>query len=390
MRLRFALLLLCTVLLGWVLPTSGAQARGGAAALGSNRAGVNVGARVMAPWSRAGQMYPGRVTELYGHLAQIDFDDGDRGWADVTRLQPAGAPRATPSDRCSVRIGQKVRAPWSRAERMFPGTVAQVHGKLALVDFDDGDQGWALCAKTVEVRPIAVSGPVSVGTRVMAPWSRTNQRYAGTVRELYGKLALIDFDDGDQGWAEMTMLRPAGTPRRTPTDACSVALGQRVGAPWSRSGRQYPGVVAEVHGKLARIDFDDGDRGWALCNTAVVEQPIGTGPAVVGSRVMAPWSSQGKMYPGRVTELYGRLAHIAFDDGDEGWADVTQLNPRGQPRVPPTDGCSVATGQPVMAPWSRSKAMFPGRVRTVHGKLAEVDFDDGDRGWALCREIRRK
>ena len=389
---KLALLTFGVLLFALVLPTNGLawQPPGSATTLGSQQGRVTIGSRVQAPWSRSGQMYPGQVSSLYGKLALIDFDDGDQGWADVTRLRPAGVPRITPTDSCRVRIGEKVRAPWSRSGQMYPGIVSEVHGNLARVDFDDGDQGWALCSTTVVVRPVAISGPVRVGTRVMAPWSRTGHMYVGTVQALYGKLARIDFDDGDRGWAEVTQLRPSGTASRTPTDSCSVRRGEQVTAPWSRSGRMYPGVVSEVHGKLARIDFDDGDRGWALCSETRGQPPIGTGPVVVGSRVMAPWSAQGRMYPGRVTELYGKLANIDFDDGDQGWADVTQLNPRGIVRPAPRDTCGFGEGQPVMAPWSRAKTMYPGRVRLVHGKLAQIDFDDGDRGWALCREMRSK
>lgn len=388
MRFRLALFVLSAVL-GIASPAPVSHARGPDAAE-ARSSGVVVGSRVLAPWGRSGQMYPGRVGELYGKLAKIDFDDGDLGWAEVTRLRPAGTPKPTPQDPCNVRIGERVRAPWSRSGALYAGIVAEVHGKLAKVDFDDGDQGWALCSATVPIAPIASSGPVVVGTRVLAPWSRSGQRYPGTVSDLYGKLARIDFDDGGLGWADVTELRPRGNPLPKPTDTCSVAVGHRVAAPWSRSNRRYPGVVTEVHGKLARIDYDDGDRGWAPCDSTRPIQPVGHGPVAVGSRVMAPWSSAGQMYPGIVTELYGKLAHIDFDDGDRGWAEVMSLQPRGQVRPTPPDRCGFGIGQPVMAPWSRGKQMAPARVRDVHGKLALVDFDDGNRGWALCGEMRRK
>jgi hypothetical protein len=113
----------------------------------SGKGKVDVGSSVQAPWSRAQKMYPGKVTELHGKLALINFDDGDKGWALVTSLQPAGEPQAAPADACAVKNGDKVTAPWSRTNAMYPGKVTEVHGKLAHVDFDDGDQGWALCAQ---------------------------------------------------------------------------------------------------------------------------------------------------------------------------------------------------------------------------------------------------
>ncbi len=106
-----------------------------------------VGSVVKAPWSGGG-MYPGKIKTRYGKLAEIDFDDGDHGWTEVTAMQPAGTPQPTPSDSCAFAVGAKVRAPWSRTMSMFDGTVDQVHGKLVHVAFDDGDRGWALCSVT--------------------------------------------------------------------------------------------------------------------------------------------------------------------------------------------------------------------------------------------------
>lgn len=107
-------------------------------------------------------------------------------------------------------------------------------------------------------------------------------------------------------------------------------------------------------------------------------------PVAVGSEVEAPWSSARTMQPGHVTELYGKMAHVEFDDGDKGWALVTELDPPGTPGSQPTDTCALKTGQRVMAPWSRTKNMYAGRVGEVYGKLVRVNFDDGDVGWALC------
>ena len=104
-----------------------------------------------------------------------------------------------------------------------------------------------------------------VGSVVQAPWSGGGM-YHGKIKARYGKLAEIDFYDGDHGWAEVTALRPKGTPLPTPSDPCAFAVGARVRAPWSRTMSLYDGVVDEVHGKLVHVAFDDGDRGWALCS----------------------------------------------------------------------------------------------------------------------------
>jgi hypothetical protein len=113
-------------------------------------------------------------------------------------------------------------------------------------------------------------------------------------------------------------------------------------------------------------------------------------PVRVGSEVEAPWSSPGMMFPGRVTEIYGKMAFIKFDDGDEGWAPVTELDPPGVAGPQPTDTCSLSTGDRVLAPWSKTRKMYAGRIGEVYGKLVLVNFDDGDKGWALCTETKKQ
>jgi hypothetical protein len=120
---------------------------------------VSKGAKVQAPWSRNQNMYPGTVHETYGRLALIDFDDGDHGWAEIVKLQPPGVPGPMPSDTCAVRVGTKGQAPWSRSGSLYPGTVTEVYGKLAHINFDDGDQGWALCSAVVKLVLRTAHGP---------------------------------------------------------------------------------------------------------------------------------------------------------------------------------------------------------------------------------------
>lgn len=111
-----------------------------------------------------------------------------------------------------------------------------------------------------------VDSPLKIGTPVMAPWSRTGRLYGGTVSELYGKLAHVNFNDGDKGWALVEQCRPQGIPLPQPSDTCAFSVGDKVKAPWSRNKAMYSGLVAETHGKLALINFLDGDKGWALCD----------------------------------------------------------------------------------------------------------------------------
>jgi len=124
----------------------------------------------------------------------------------------------------------------------------------------------ATATATIAAPPAVPAGAVTVGSRVMAPWSRQGSMYGGVVSEIYGKLGYVKFNDGDAGWALLVKMRPLGTPQPDPTgDSCSFGMGDKVKAPWSRTKAMFSGVVTEVYGKLARVDFLDGDQGWAPC-----------------------------------------------------------------------------------------------------------------------------
>ncbi len=114
--------------------------------------------------------------------------------------------------------------------------------------------------------------------------------------------------------------------------------------------------------------------------------PTRAGAVSVGTKVMAPYRGSAKRHPGTVTELYGKLAHINFDDGTRAWAMLTRLKPRGTALPDPRGKCWVHVGQPVQAPFGASKKRYTGRVSAVYGKLAYIRYSDGDRGWELCSE----
>ncbi len=107
----------------------------------------------------------------------------------------------------------------------------------------------------------------------------------------------------------------------------------------------------------------------------------------VGSEVEAS-RNDGTTKAGRITELHGKMAHVQFDDGDQGWIPVVELEPPGAPGPEPSDTCGFAMGDRVKAPWSMTGKVYAGRVTEVHGKLATVVFDDGDSVWVACSELK--
>lgn len=112
-----------------------------------------------------------------------------------------------------------------------------------------------------------------------------------------------------------------------------------------------------------------------------------TPPSTVGSEVEAP-RSDGTMGTAQIAELYGKLARVRFERGDEAWVLAVELEPPATATPPPPDACAFAPGDRVRAPWSPTENTYAGRVREVHGRIAEVQFDDGDKIWTPCDAVR--
>ena len=98
--------------------------------------------------------------------------------------------------------------------------------------------------------------------------------------------------------------------------------------------------------------------------------------------------SNGTTKTGFVMERYGKLAHVDFDDGDHDWFSVEELDPSGVAEQAPPDSCGFAMGDRVLSPWSATSKAYAGRVTEVHGKFAAVLFDDGDKTWTPCAELK--
>ncbi len=73
----------------------------------------------------------------------------------------------------------------------------------------------------------------------------------------------------------------------------------------------YPGTVQAVNGDVLTILFDDGER-------ITVDAPrVEKLDWQAGDKVECRWPGNGKMYPGRFTEVKGNSVRIVYDDGDK-------------------------------------------------------------------------
>lgn len=119
--------------------------------------------------------------------------------------------------------------------------------------------------------------------------------------------------------------------------------------------------------------------------------PAATVESPIGLRVTAVWPKDGKRYPGKVKRTYGKFAFVVFDDPSAVWAEGSTLVPAlDDPPEPKDDDCGVKVGARVKAPFSVARTtLYPGKVDRIYHQLVHVAFDDGDTGWAECSEIKR-
>lgn len=107
-----------------------------------------------------------------------------------------------------------------------------------------------------------------------------------------------------------------------------------------------------------------------------------------GAKVKAVRSKDPKVQNASFISQYGKLAKLKFADHNTGWVNVKEITPAGaiQP-LPAGDSCDASEGDRVMAPWSTSYSKFAGKVGERYGKMAFIQFDDGERDWADCEAL---
>jgi hypothetical protein len=102
---------------------------------------------------------------------------------------------------CMPNVGDRVLAQWP-VEKVwwYPGTIIGMSSGQVVVQFDDGDRS---PVGLNEVRDLAVR----VGTRVYSRWQAGKTYYPGKVSEAVGQAIHINYDDGDQEWTAICMVR---------------------------------------------------------------------------------------------------------------------------------------------------------------------------------------
>lgn len=114
-----------------------------------------VGQSVQAKYPTNDRVRKGKIHDIYGPVAQVDFNNRRRHWVSVKRLEPPGAMRVAPEgDQCAFAVDDRVLASRSKSGRTVNGKllssaqrgkVKETFGKIAQIEFSDGGLDWAYC-----------------------------------------------------------------------------------------------------------------------------------------------------------------------------------------------------------------------------------------------------
>jgi hypothetical protein len=186
-------------------------------------------------------------------------------------------------------------------------------------------------------------------------------------------------------------LVPASAiPSSSPLDARAINwhVGDRVLAPWEPVFL-YVGTIVEMDETRARVEFEDGDSGWVLCEQL---RPFAL---PLRQKLLARKPRQFFYFPAEVTEIDGDDVRVHFETGESEWLDVADLRFPCQPIGPAAETVRAASqaiqfdaqpGDRVWAPWAVG-TLFVGTVDRFNEDRAFIRFDDGDRGWVLRSQL---
>lgn len=105
--------------------------------------------------------------------------------------------------------------------------------------------------------------------------------------------------------------------------ARSPEVGDVVFAKWEEVGWYHGKIDGRCDGGF-HVLFDDKDKGCIKAADLALDRVPEPEQVRVGVRVLARWDD-GRFYPGKVAEIKGRSALIAYDDGDKGEAGIGDL-----------------------------------------------------------------
>jgi hypothetical protein len=223
--------------------------------------------------------------------------------------------------------------------------------------------------------------PQATGTRVLARYQNGGDAYIAVVtQQAGGGNVNVVYADGDAEALPASALSPD-----------SIAEGSRVQARIRSWPNFHPGTLQRRIGHAVFVRFDDGDEQWTsigLVRTAANEIPANAREAPlppstvpmgqVGAQVVANYQRAGWFYAGVVVETRADgMLHVIYADGDREWLAAADVR-----------ADSIQPGARVQAQVPRTTQTFEATVRRRVAHAVELQLDDGQKQWLALPNVR--
>lgn len=219
------------------------------------------GDRVLARWWDL-FWYPGSILAIGEKGYHILFDDGDQRVIADMHLMPL-----------AVEEGEEVfLRPKNQPQRIYlPGTITRVKGEIIDVDLEDGNTE----TNTRVSRARFWRCPVGFGAFAFDEGDRILAQdidgftYAAEINSIDGDKIAVQFLDGPERLLTPELIR-----------RFDLKTGQAIESRWKGGQRFFPGKIAKLEGDRVFIKYDDGEEEWTSIRLLRIPPPE-TGPIIV-------------------------------------------------------------------------------------------------------------
>ena len=226
-----------------------------------------------------------------------------------------------------------------------------------------------------------VFDPSAVGSEALAHYRSSGFAYASVITGVRdgGRVDVV-YADGDSETLATTELYPE-----------AIVQGTRVEARIRQWTRFFPGTVQRRVAHAVFVRFDDGDEQWTSiglvrlpaaglrrdATPATGTRPTGTVPEA-GSAVLANYQGQGWYYPAIVAERRADgQVHVIYADGDGEWLAPDRVRPD-----------TLTAGTAVQARQNRQTEVQEGTIARRVGHAVELQLANGTKTWVALMNVR--
>ncbi|MCI0637452.1 MAG: hypothetical protein L0Y72_27780 [Gemmataceae bacterium] len=213
------------------------------------------GDRVLARWLDF-FWYPGTILGMGAKGAHILYDDGDQRLVQENHLMPL-----------TVEEGEQIFIrPKNEPQRVYSNaTVVQVDGERIDVEFEE-DGRRETNTKVSRARfwrcPVGVkSFPFEEGDRVLA-YDSDECVYPAEIVSIQDDRVIVQYLDGPE-----RMLTPELIKR------FDLRVGAKIECRWKGGPNYFPGVLSKLEGERIHVNYDDGDQEWTSVRLVRLPKP---------------------------------------------------------------------------------------------------------------------